>query len=69
MKTIKKALTYANTNDATILDHLGEIYSALKMFDEAAKAYGDSLQIKKDPAVEKKLNKVKKKLKNLKPIE
>ena len=42
--------------DATLLDHLGDIYAALGRLAEAREAWRKSLEVEANPEVEKKLH-------------
>jgi predicted negative regulator of RcsB-dependent stress response len=41
--------------DATVYDHVGDIYAALKEFDKAREAWRKSLSVEKNEEVSKKL--------------
>ncbi len=51
-----KSLQFSPEPDATILDHLADIYLALKQPEKARDAWKKSLQIEPNDAVKKKLN-------------
>ena len=59
----KEALTYAlkavelcDPPDATLYDHVGDIYAALKQLDKAREAWRKSLSIEQNADVRKKLD-------------
>jgi tetratricopeptide (TPR) repeat protein len=52
---IKKALDLSGDPDATIYDHLGDIYSALKQPDKATEAWRKSLSIEPNDDIRRKL--------------
>ena len=53
---ILKAVAASDDEDATIYDHLGDIYAALKQMDKAHEAWRKSLSVEKSDAVQKKLD-------------
>ena len=53
---ILKAVQLAKEPDATLYDHLGDIYAALKQMDKAREAWRKSLAVEKSDAVQKKLD-------------
>ena len=52
---IRKAVELNDEPDATLFDHLGDVYSALKQPEKAREAWRKSLQIEPNREVEKKL--------------
>jgi tetratricopeptide (TPR) repeat protein len=56
LEYIQKAVAASNEEDATIYDHLGDIYAALKQMDKAREAWSESLAVEKNDAVQKKLD-------------
>jgi tetratricopeptide (TPR) repeat protein len=59
----KEALPYAlksvelcETPDATVYDHLGDIYAALKQIEKAREAWRKALELEPNPAIQKKLD-------------
>ncbi len=50
-----KALKHSDEPDATLYDHLGDIYAALKRPDEAREAWRKSLEIEASDEVRNKL--------------
>ena len=52
---ILKAIEYNDEPDATLYDHLGDIYDALKQTSKAREAWQKSISIEPNDAVEKKL--------------
>jgi tetratricopeptide (TPR) repeat protein len=52
---IQRALKFSEQEDATLYDHLGDIYSALGQKDQAAEAWRKSLSLEKSEIVQKKL--------------
>jgi predicted negative regulator of RcsB-dependent stress response len=50
-----KALEHTEEPDATLFDHLGDIYAALKKLEQAREAWRKSLAIEANEKVEKKL--------------
>jgi tetratricopeptide (TPR) repeat protein len=50
-----KAVEHSEKADATLYDHLGEIYSALKQYDHAREAWKKALQVKPDRQIQQKL--------------
>jgi Flp pilus assembly protein TadD len=55
LKPIRKAIEFSEEPDATLFDHLGDIYAALKQLDKAREAWRKSLEIEPNKEVEKKL--------------
>jgi tetratricopeptide (TPR) repeat protein len=53
---ILKAVAGSEERDATLYDHLGDIYTALKQMDKARDAWRKSLSVEKNDAVQKKLD-------------
>jgi tetratricopeptide (TPR) repeat protein len=53
-----KALKFSEKPDATLQDHLGDIYAALKKMDQARAAWQKSLTIEPNEAIQKKLDAV-----------
>ena len=51
-----KAVELSPEPDATVLDHLGEIYMALRQPAKAVEAWKKSLSIESNPDVKKKLD-------------
>jgi tetratricopeptide (TPR) repeat protein len=51
-----KALELSEQPDATVYDHLGDIYAALRQSDKANEAWQKSLSLEANEAVQKKLN-------------
>lgn len=54
LEPIRKAVELNEEPDATLFDHLGDVYAALKQTDKAREAWAKSLQIEPNKAVEKK---------------
>ena len=52
----RQAIQYASPPDASLYDHLGDIYAALHQRDQAAIAWRQSLAISPSPDVQKKLD-------------
>src|ERR1043166_7794847 len=52
---IRKAVELNEEPDATLFDHLGDVYAALKQPDKAREAWRKSLQIEPNKDIEKKL--------------
>jgi tetratricopeptide (TPR) repeat protein len=50
-----KAIEYSTEPDATVEDHLGDIYAALQQMDRAREAWQKSLSIEPNEVVRKKL--------------
>ena len=50
-----KAVELNKEPDATLYDHLGDIYAALNEMDKAREAWRKSLAVEKNDAVQKKL--------------
>jgi tetratricopeptide (TPR) repeat protein len=50
-----KAIQLQDEEDATVYDHLGDIYAALGQKDKAREAWTKSLQLEKSDVVQKKL--------------
>lgn len=50
-----KALEHSEKEDSTLYDHLGDIYTALKQFDQAREAWSKALKIKPDEQIDRKL--------------
>jgi tetratricopeptide (TPR) repeat protein len=55
LEPIRKAVELNEEPDATLYDHLGDVYSALKQPDQARDAWRKSLEIEPNKEVEKKL--------------
>lgn len=55
LPNLQKAIEYNDAPDATLYDHLGDIYAALKENDKAREAWGKSLAIESNEQVRKKL--------------
>lgn len=55
LEYILKAAELSKEPDATLFDHLGDIYAALKEMDKAGEAWRKSLAVEKNDAVQKKL--------------
>jgi len=53
---ILKAVAASEEPDATLYDHLGDIYATLKETDKAREAWRKSLSVEKNDAVQKKLD-------------
>jgi len=53
---ILKAVAASEEQDATLYDHLGDIYAELKEMDKARDAWRKSLAVEKNDAVQKKLD-------------
>ena len=51
-----KAVEFSPEPDATVLDHLGEVYMALRQPAKAIEAWKKSLSIESNPEVKKKLD-------------
>ena len=51
-----KAMEHSEKADATLNDHLGDIYAALKKFEQARSAWEKSLAIEPNEAIKKKLD-------------
>ena len=51
-----KAVQFSPEPDATVLDHLGEVYLALRQPAKAVEAWKKSLSIESNPEVKKKLD-------------
>jgi tetratricopeptide (TPR) repeat protein len=56
---IEKALKYIEEPDATLYDHLGDIYAALKQDEKARAAWRKSLEVEQNDEVRKKLGRTK----------
>ncbi len=56
---ILKAVELSPEPDATVLDHLGDIYAALKQDDKAREAWGKSLKLEANEVIKKKLDRPK----------
>jgi predicted negative regulator of RcsB-dependent stress response len=50
-----KALQYSEEEDATLYDHLGDIYNALGQKDKAKQAWDKSLSLETSDVVRKKI--------------
>jgi predicted negative regulator of RcsB-dependent stress response len=50
-----EAIAKSEKPDATLFDHLGDIYSALNRHSEAREAWNQSLQVEDNPEVRRKL--------------
>jgi predicted negative regulator of RcsB-dependent stress response len=50
-----KALQYSEEEDATLYDHVGDIYAALGEKDKARQSWNKSLSLEPNDAVRKKL--------------
>jgi tetratricopeptide (TPR) repeat protein len=50
-----KALAHTPEPDATLYDHLGDIYSALRQHEKATEAYGKALQLEPNDKIQEKL--------------
>ncbi len=50
-----KAIEHSDEPDATLYDHLGDIYSALQQLDRARDAWGKALKIEPNEEIQKKL--------------
>ncbi|MBI3793228.1 MAG: DUF721 domain-containing protein [Nitrospinae bacterium] len=57
LETILKAVADLKEKDPTVMDHLGDIYFAMKNWDKAIESYSASVKIKVDPAVYQKIEK------------
>ncbi|HOW68329.1 MAG TPA: tetratricopeptide repeat protein [Candidatus Paceibacterota bacterium] len=55
LKYLQKAIQLLEEPDATIQDHLGDVYQALGQLDKARECWRESLKIEPNPDVEKKL--------------
>lgn len=53
----QKAIEYSEEPDATLYDHLGDIYAALKQTDKAREAWQRSISVEPNAEVRKKLEK------------
>jgi tetratricopeptide (TPR) repeat protein len=51
-----KAIEKSEAPDATLYDHLGDVYAALKQMDQAREAWEKSVAIEPNEAVQKKLD-------------
>lgn len=51
-----KAIEHAEEPDATLFDHLGDIYSALQQFEQAREAWKKALQVEPNDQIQKKLD-------------
>ena len=51
-----KAIRFSEEEDATLYDHLGDIYAALKQKDKARQAWSKSLSLEANDSVRKKLD-------------
>ena len=56
LKYAQQAVQFSPEPDATILDHLGDIYAALKNSEKACETWKQSLQLQANPLVQKKLD-------------
>lgn len=52
---IRKAVELNDEPDATLYDHLGDVYSELRQHDKAREAWGKALKIEPNQEIEKKL--------------
>jgi predicted negative regulator of RcsB-dependent stress response len=50
-----QAIEHSEEQDATLYDHLGDIYTSLKQIQQAREAWTKSLAIEANPQVEQKL--------------
>lgn len=50
-----KAVQHSEEPDATLFDHLGDIYAALHQFDQAREAWRKSLDVEANPKIEAKI--------------
>lgn len=55
LKYLLDAVAHSKEPDATILDHLGDVYTALKQYDKAREAWKKSLEAEPNELVRKKL--------------
>ena len=55
---MRKAIEYSEEQDATLYDHLGDIYLALQKIDLARDAYTKALAVKPDDKIKEKLEKL-----------
>lgn len=60
LEYIREAIRLSREPDATLYDHLGDIYAALGRMEEAREAWAKSLSIEQNPAVQKKLDALRK---------
>jgi tetratricopeptide (TPR) repeat protein len=51
-----QAITKSKKPDATLYDHLGDVYAALKEMDKAREAWAKSLELEPSEVVQKKLS-------------
>jgi tetratricopeptide (TPR) repeat protein len=56
---MEKAISHSSEQDATLFDHLGEIYLGLGQSEKAREAFEKSLKIEPSEAVQKKLDRAK----------
>ncbi|MDB6125616.1 MAG: Tetratricopeptide 2 repeat protein [Pedosphaera sp.] len=59
LENIQKAIELSEEVDATLYDHLGDIYVALKLNDKAREAWSKSLKVEPNEQVRKKLDQIK----------
>lgn len=55
LEPIRKAVELNEEADATLFDHLGDVYAALKQSEKAREAWRKSLEVEPNKEVEKKL--------------
>jgi predicted negative regulator of RcsB-dependent stress response len=55
---MQKAIAHSEEPDATLFDHLGDIYLELQKIDLAREAYTKSLAVKPDDKIKEKLEKL-----------
>lgn len=60
LEYIRQAIRLSREPDATLYDHLGDICAALGRMDEAREAWARSLSIEQNPAVQQKLDALRK---------
>jgi tetratricopeptide (TPR) repeat protein len=58
LKWIQKAIEHAEEPDATLFDHLGDIFAALKKQDQAREAWQKAYSIEPSDQIQRKLNAV-----------
>jgi len=58
LKWIQKAIQHTEEPDATLFDHLGDIYAALKQQDQARQAWQKAYAIEPSDQIQRKLNAV-----------
>ncbi len=56
LEPMLKAIRLSEKPDATLLDHLGDIYAALDRWTDARQAWRESLAIEPNPSVQKKID-------------